>query len=678
MAASATVTYSLKDAGFADYANRDLEFRLLQAGAESGQGDVVAGSRIVSTSDANGDGSVTLYVNGDSEIQSVYQIKFPNGERSKFIIPAGVTNIELADLLALYNPDNTPQDQTPSDTFLVKSLNLSDLPDTGAARTALDVYSISDVNGFFNDPSSNISLNEPNWKNALGYFIAQDSASFDTLTLSMGASPSVFSLDFSTDTGFKGIGAGVNDFGYYRDNSLIWQATASGMNVVADLGLSGDLSFGGQSVSSIETSLSGSPTALPNSEAVQNYVSSVQFESIVIVKEASDLSGTLLSDKTYYIDGEIDMGTQSITVPAGGLVLTGTSFDVSKLFSTEDNYSMFVSPVGGSGNVFFRDFAIDVSGANSKVYDLVANNGFEAIEVDRVNYNNCTSLGEIDNYRQGLETGTGRFGGTPNLTLTGTWLGGFFIDTSIVRSLDASMTGALFQAGVGFVMNSRFRSNQNIDLPASAAFIDFAPSNFPNPSTVQLQGCLVTRNGVFNSTDSNLTPNITKADVESAWSANQGLQNTFVGGSLTVDAESATNISTIGQFEILEASTWLAERLEHFEDIAVPTSGRALRHLGNDPREYSVVADFAIEGPPNDEVTLRLVKFKDSDSTTEIVYTQTRVVNNFQGGRDTAFFSLPAIVELDKNDYVYLEVTNQSDVGNLTAESESIFSLVAR
>ena len=189
----------------------------------------------------------------------------------------------------------------------------------------------------------------------------------------------------------------------------------------------------------------------------------------VIVKSASDFLGELSSTKEYFIDGEIDMGSQSIEIPVGGLNITGYSFDVSKLTSTADNYTMFTSPIGGSGNVLGKDYAIEVSGTDSKVYDIFDATGFNAFEFARVNYDNCSSLGVISGYRQGLEVGTGRFGGKPELTLSGTWLGGYFIDTSIVRGMQDGAY-SLFKAGAGFSMDSRFRSNMNIDhqqVPAS-------------------------------------------------------------------------------------------------------------------------------------------------------------------------------------------------------------------
>ena len=98
----------------------------------------------------------------------------------------------------------------------------------------------------------------------------------------------------------------------------------------------------------------------------------------ILVQEAADLSGTLDSTVEYMIDGIIDMGTQSIEVPQGGLNLAGFNFDVSKLISSENNYTMFTSPASGSGNVLGKDYAIEVTGTNSQVYDIVSDTGFEA------------------------------------------------------------------------------------------------------------------------------------------------------------------------------------------------------------------------------------------------------------------------------------------------------------
>ena len=392
-------------------------------------------------------------------------------------------------------------------------------------------------------------------------------------------------------------------------------------------------------------------------------------ETTIIVKQASDF-GVIDSTKVYVIDGIIDMGATQIVVPVGGITIIGYSFDVSGLISSEDNYTMFVSEsiVIGSGNVLGADYHISVTGAASKVYELYDATGFNAFEFIRVNYNDCTSLGDIYEYRQGLETGTGRFGGSPSLTLHGIWVGGYRITTSIVRSLAGTMTEPLFKAGTLFQMNSRFLTDINVDLPTLAALLDFAPVNFPNPSTLQLQGCIVTRDGAFDADDSNYTPNISESDLSCAWADNNGMKNTFVGGEATLTTEILTAINTQGVFESLNG-TYTESSLTHFDS---PAEGQ-LRHLGSNPREFTVIADFVIDGGQNDVIGLKLVKYDSSAASNVDILIQRRQINAFVGSRDVAFFNIVKNINLDQNDYIFWEVANETDTTNVTAELDSYF-----
>jgi len=83
------------------------------------------------------------------------------------------------------------------------------------------------------------------------------------------------------------------------------------------------------------------------------------------------------------------------------------------------------------------------------------------------------------------------------------------------------MTLPIFQEGASLVINSRFLTDINCDLPASAAFCDFQSSNFANPSTLQIQGAIISRDGVTDSTDTNILPNILSSDIASIWKNNQ-------------------------------------------------------------------------------------------------------------------------------------------------------------
>lgn len=378
------------------------------------------------------------------------------------------------------------------------------------------------------------------------------------------------------------------------------------------------------------------------------------------------LGGTIDSTKEYFLDGVIDMGTTQITVPTTGITIKGFSFDVSGLTSSEDNYTMFISEsiAIGSGNVLGLDYFISVTGAGSKVYEIYDATGFNAFEFQRINYIDCTSLGDIYDYRQGLESGTGRFGGSPSLTLHGLWRGGFRITTSIVRSLSGLMTAPLFKEGTLFQMNSRFLTDINCDLPTLAPFTDFRPVNFPNESTIQFKGVIMTRDGVADSNDSNITPNLVASGICCDWDNNIGMNNTFVGGTLKITSEAETVITTQNSgFDI--NGTWSTVDLQHFDS---PNSGE-LRHIGTDPKDFRVSFDLVIDGQQSDVITIALVKLDGVSPSVE--YSQTRVINNLQGGRDVAYFNGTFNVRMNQNDSLIWEVINTTSTNNVTAEIDS-------
>ena len=399
-------------------------------------------------------------------------------------------------------------------------------------------------------------------------------------------------------------------------------------------------------------------------------------QKIIIVNQsnvATTLGGTIDSSKEYFIDGVIDMGTTQITVPTTGMTLRGYSFDISGLISSEDNYTMFISEstLIGSGNVLGADYYISVTGASSKVYELVDATGFNAFEFSRINYIDCTDLGEIANYRQGLEDGTGRFGGSPSLTLHGLWRGGYRITTSIVRSLAGTMTAPLFKEGVAFQMNSRFLTDINCDLPTLAPLCDFTTGVFPNPSTVQIKGAIISRDGSFDANDTNILPNLLASDLPCDWDNNIGIPNTFVGGAINTTAEVQTNIVTQGVAVDLNG-TFTPEDLQHFDS---PSNGR-LRHIGVNPREYTVNFDFILEGVQNSDYELFLVKSK--GGTPSVEYNQIRVINNLQGSRDVAYFSGQTSVILNQNEYMFWQVANLTGAGDCTLELDSTWTIKER
>ena len=138
---STTVNFNLKTAGFANYANQTLTFRLLTAGADKTDDTVTLASVVTATSGADGTGSVSLFRNGESDINSVFEVIFPNREKAKFIIPAISSSIHLSDLLIDHVPSGSDTQQSSVYAAAIQranhtgDLNLDTLPGGSIAGT---------------------------------------------------------------------------------------------------------------------------------------------------------------------------------------------------------------------------------------------------------------------------------------------------------------------------------------------------------------------------------------------------------------------------------------------------------------------------------------------------------------------------------------------------------------
>ena len=121
--AQTTVNFNLKTAGFANFANQTLTFRLLTAGADKTDDSVTLAGVVTATSAANGTGSVALFTNGDSDIESVFEVIFPNREKAKFIIPSSTSSIHLSDLLVDHVPGGATTQQSSVYAEAIKRAN---------------------------------------------------------------------------------------------------------------------------------------------------------------------------------------------------------------------------------------------------------------------------------------------------------------------------------------------------------------------------------------------------------------------------------------------------------------------------------------------------------------------------------------------------------------------------
>tara|TARA_R110002049_G_scaffold154518_2_gene319022 strand:+ start:791 stop:1360 length:570 start_codon:yes stop_codon:yes gene_type:complete len=114
------------------------------------------------------------------------------------------------------------------------------------------------------------------------------------------------------------------------------------------------------------------------------------------------LGGDIDVDATYIIRGSVDIGSLEIEVPLTGIRMSRELHNVeSKIYSTQDNYTMFKSQSQeiGSGDIRLDNITITTSGVDSQVYSLYDANYNYAIENYRVNYEDCTSIGKVYDYR---------------------------------------------------------------------------------------------------------------------------------------------------------------------------------------------------------------------------------------------------------------------------------------
>lgn len=381
----------------------------------------------------------------------------------------------------------------------------------------------------------------------------------------------------------------------------------------------------------------------------------------VIVKSAKDLKN-IDSEKSYFIDGKITI-KESIIIPPEGITINGYSFNLSKII-TEDDIPIFTSPIEGSGDLIMQNIALEATGSGSSVYDLTGATGGEAIEIESVNFNNCSSLGEYTNYLQYLETGTGRFGGTPELTISGS---GMRISTSIVRGI--SNITALFRQGTSLSFSGRFITDINCNLNTTGALLNFVESNFINDESLEINNAFITRNGIIDSSDTTIIPNITERNIKSLWSNNTGIPNTQKYIKADITTEVTTIISSQGSYVPLEGDFTVEANPSHF---SMPTNGEFKLLTGSG--KYQITGDFVIEGSPDDLIDIRITESQDDGSTWPVVVNQiTRPINTFPGSRNVGFFPLNFLVTINKGDRIRLEVANESSMDDITAEIESYF-----
>ena len=404
--------------------------------------------------------------------------------------------------------------------------------------------------------------------------------------------------------------------------------------------------------------------------AAFNFAKQNAFDNAIIVKSITQLTEAPIdSSKVYYIDGNFTFNT-TITVPVGGLVLQGLDALKSSLIYTGSG-TAFQSAEGGCGSVVFEKVTLGNPVPGSKLVDLTGATGAEFFTTRTVLIFNSQDYGEITDFSGLLSINCARIAGKPSLTLSGTW-NTLNIDSLFANSLDGDFAGALLQQGTNLSFSSRAIIVPSCDLPANAALCDFSGSVFTEEASFLIRNGRVTRNGAI-AENGAVIPNTSESSLTSLWRNNVGVASTYPGGQLEITTAATTVISTAStKFDL--AGTWTASELQHFSQSA----NNRLEHDGEAIRNFTLNFNATVSGSSGDSITIHFEKWDDSGSTFVTIGSQTREILNLQGSNDLAFFSKSVFVDLTINDYIKIQVSNNSGARNVTAQVGGILLITER
>lgn len=378
-------------------------------------------------------------------------------------------------------------------------------------------------------------------------------------------------------------------------------------------------------------------------------------DSTIIVKSASQLTGTLDSTKAYIIDGVVDMGASSITVPPGGLTLIGMDFRISGLTSSEDNFTLFVTGGGSySGDLICQKLYVQVGGTNSKVFDLDNQGNNNAVELVDFNFFFCTSCGHLTSYRQLLTNNLAWLGCNDGLTCAGTWAGGMALLTSIVIAAGQTFSGTVLKAGTALNVLGSVRSDINaLQLSSVGTLCDFAPSHIAVDGQFLMQGVRV-------NPASNAFPNMPASDVKANFKDCTGTENTYVGASTTVTTETATTFAGSGVYTPMLGTMTMSD-----------AAWFSLVNGSEEQYDSDVLSSLVVEGAlsfsgtNNHELSLKVYKYTAATTSWAAISPAFNVTLNAQGRAENVSFG--AYLDMVDGDRIGIYIANMTATADITA-----------
>lgn len=407
---------------------------------------------------------------------------------------------------------------------------------------------------------------------------------------------------------------------------------------------------------------------LYNSGDMATYVFRKTYNNTRVVKSPEDFAD-IDSTKNYMIDGAIDMGSTSIEVPEGGISISGLNGarDTAILYSSEDNYTMFTSPSGGySGNVVMESCTIDVTGSNSKVFDLDNSGNSSAIDITGVNFGissstRTTSLGNLANYRQLLMNNVGFLFISDGLTFDGTWTG-----IAILSSIAVGFPAAtLFKEGASFTTGN-VRSDINfLSVNAASVLFDFQESNITTKGGMSLDNVRTI------ATDA--VPNLPGSSLYARYRNCLGIRNTYIGGRWAISTETATALSGVAISTPLKlAGTTTYSDLQWFNGDV----NNVFEYDGDQTIEIAVEGNFSLSGTNGDFIKVYVRQWDDSASSYIDLFESGGATMNSAGCAEGV--GLHAFGVMDNSDRIEIWAENDTAARNVTLLLDGIVSITER
>ncbi len=396
------------------------------------------------------------------------------------------------------------------------------------------------------------------------------------------------------------------------------------------------------------------------------------YENLVIVRQASDLLD-IDSTKLYMVDGMVNMGSQSIEVPEGGISFAGLngSREIYGLFSTENDYTMFTTPSGGyAGNVLGETMTIYVTGINSKVFDLDNDNNNGSFEFNGINYGGfgsiyCTSLGNVSNYRQFFMSECGVYNVKDGLTMNGSWSGLVLTDTNVLG--DDAFT--LLKEGTGLTFSGSIRSNANFGATAgslneSSVFMDFDEANILSKGAVSLIN--------FRTSVDDALPNLPSTSSYVRYSSCSGVRNTYVGGQSTITSQAATSFGVSNPNKMAGVTTEFD--LQWFTD----GGDNRLVYDGDQEIEIECKGVVSLSGSSNDQANVFFRQWDSSESVWIDAQKSQATLNGGGAGNRAEGVPFFGYFVINNGDYIEAWIENDGDTNNITALNGGLISIVER